>query len=54
MVLDPYFSAPKMAWLRRNSGAVAGSVITTSDTWLLNQLTGEFVTDATAAAARRQ
>lgn len=50
LVLDPYFSAPKMAWLRRNIGAVAGSVVTTSDTWLLNQLTGAFVTDATTAS----
>ncbi|MEV0672800.1 FGGY family carbohydrate kinase [Mycobacterium sp. NPDC050441] len=50
LVLDPYFSAPKMAWLRRNMGGVAGSVITTSDTWLLHQLTGEFVTDATTAS----
>ncbi|WP_135458844.1 FGGY family carbohydrate kinase [Mycobacterium sp. DL99] len=50
LVLDPYFSAPKMAWLRRNMGAAAGSVVTTSDTWLLHQLTGEFVTDATTAS----
>jgi glycerol kinase len=48
LVLDPYFSAPKMAWLRRN--VEAGGVVTTSDTWLLHQLTGEFVTDATTAS----
>ncbi|MGJ6123137.1 FGGY family carbohydrate kinase [Mycolicibacterium sp. Y3] len=48
LVLDPYFSAPKMAWLRRNM-ETAG-VVTTSDTWLLHQLTGEFVTDATTAS----
>ncbi len=48
LVLDPYFSAPKMAWLRRNSGTAG--VITTSDTWLLHQLTGAFVTDATTAS----
>lgn len=48
LVLDPYFSAPKMAWLRRTAGR--GGVITTSDTWLLHQLTGTFVTDATTAS----
>ncbi|MCV7066046.1 carbohydrate kinase [Mycolicibacterium farcinogenes] len=48
LVLDPYFSAPKMAWLRRN--VESAGVVTTSDTWLLHQLTGEFVTDATTAS----
>ena len=48
LVLDPYFSAPKMAWLRRH--VETGGVVTTSDTWLLHQLTGEFVTDATTAS----
>lgn len=48
LVLDPYFSAPKMAWLRRN--VERDGVVTTSDTWLLHQLTGEFVTDATTAS----
>ncbi|OBB88781.1 FGGY family carbohydrate kinase [Mycolicibacterium peregrinum] len=48
LVLDPYFSAPKMAWLRRNVESTG--VVTTSDTWLLHQLTGEFVTDATTAS----
>jgi glycerol kinase len=47
LVLDPYFSAPKMAWLRQQVGT---GVVTTSDTWLLHQLTGEFVTDATTAS----
>ena len=48
LVLDPYFSAPKMAWLRRN--VETGGVVTTSDTWLIHQLTGAFVTDATTAS----
>lgn len=48
LVLDSYFSAPKMAWLRRN--VKSGGVVTTSDTWLLHQFTGEFVTDATTAS----
>ncbi|TCP48472.1 glycerol kinase [Tamaricihabitans halophyticus] len=48
LVLDPYFSAPKMRWIRDNHGT--GGVVTTSDTWLLHQLTGEFVTDAATAS----
>lgn len=46
--LDPYFAAPKMAWLQRRPG-VAG-VITTVDAWLTHQLTGAFVTDAATAS----
>ena len=48
LVLDPYFSAPKMAWLRRN--VETAGVVTTSDAWLLHRLTGRFVTDATTAS----
>ncbi|MCU1636643.1 MAG: carbohydrate kinase [Cryobacterium sp.] len=48
LVLDPYFSAPKQAWLRRN--VTTDGVVTTSDTWLLHQLTGEFVTDVSTAS----
>jgi glycerol kinase len=48
LVLDPYFSAPKMAWLRRN--VTADGVVTTTDSWLVHQLTGEFVTDASTAS----
>ena len=48
LVLDPYFSAPKMAWLRRN--VTADGVVTTSDTWLIHQLCGAFVTDASTAS----
>ena len=48
LVLDPYFSAPKMSWLRRN--VETGGVVTTSDVWLLHRLTGQFVTDATTAS----
>ena len=47
LVLDPYFSAPKMAWLRRN--VTREGVVTTSDSWLVHQLTRAFVTDATTA-----
>jgi glycerol kinase len=48
LVLDCYFSAPKMQWLRQN-GSTTG-VVTTSDTWLVHQLSGEFVTDAATAS----
>lgn len=48
LVLDPYFSAPKMAWVRRN--LTTEGVVTTTDAWLLNQLTGELVTDVTTAS----
>ena len=47
LVLDPYFSAPKMAWLRRN--VTRDGVVTTSDSWLVHHLTGEFVTDPSTA-----
>jgi len=48
LVLDPYFSAPKMTWIREN--LTREGVVTTSDTWLLNRLTGEFVTDVSTAS----
>jgi glycerol kinase len=46
--LDPYFAAPKMTWLRQQTGD--GGVITTVDAWLNHQLTGAFVTDAATAS----
>lgn len=49
--LDPYFAAPKMAWIRRRR--TREGVVTTSDAWLVHQLTGAFVTDA-ATAGRTQ
>lgn len=49
--LEPYFAAPKMAWIRRN--LTREGVVTTSDSWLVHQLTGAFVTDA-ATAGRTQ
>ena len=48
LALDPYFSAPKLAWLREH--LCTEGVVTTSDTWLLHQLTGEFVTDVSTAS----
>jgi glycerol kinase len=49
--LDPYFAAPKMAWIRRHR--TTEGVVTTSDAWLVHRLTGAFVTDA-ATAGRTQ
>ena len=46
--LDPYFSAPKLAWLRRHR--TTEGVVTTTDTWLLHALCGAFVTDVTTAS----
>lgn len=48
LVLDPYFSAPKMTWLRRH--VTRDGVVTTTDSWLVRQLTGQFVTDVTTAS----
>ena len=48
LVLDPYFSAPKLAWLRQSR--TTEGVVTTSDCWLIWQLTQEFVTDVSTAS----
>jgi glycerol kinase len=48
LVLDPYFSAPKMRWIRDNW--TSQGVVTTTDTWLVHQLCGAFVTDASTAS----
>ena len=48
LVLDPYFSAPKMAWIRANK--TREGVVTTTDTWLVNRLCGAYVTDASTAS----
>ncbi|MCW7946055.1 carbohydrate kinase [Streptomyces hygroscopicus] len=49
--LDPYFAAPKMAWIRRH--LTREGIVTTSDAWLVHRLTGACVTDA-ATAGRTQ
>ena len=46
--LDPYFAAPKIAWLREH--VTRAGVATTSDVWLLHRLAGVFVTDAATAS----
>jgi glycerol kinase len=48
LYLDPYFAAPKLTWLRDN--VTKSGVVTTSDVWLINKLTGEFVTDSSTAS----
>ncbi|MGO4443650.1 FGGY family carbohydrate kinase [Mycobacterium sp. 2YAF39] len=48
LVLDPYFSAPKMAWIRAN--LTTAGVVTTTDTWLVHRLCGAFVTDTSTAS----
>lgn len=45
--LDPYFVAPKVAWLRERVGA--DPTITTTDTWMLHRLCGAFATDISTA-----
>ncbi|MFN8193751.1 MAG: FGGY family carbohydrate kinase [Nocardioidaceae bacterium] len=47
LVLDPYFTAPKLTWLRRN--VTTEGVVSTTDAWILHRLTGDFVTDASTA-----
>lgn len=46
--LGPYFSAPKMRWLRDH--VTTDGVVTTTDTWLIHRLCGAFVTDVTTAS----
>jgi glycerol kinase len=46
--LDPYFAAPKMTWLREN--LTRDGVVSTTDTWLLARLSGQFITDASTAS----
>ena len=48
LVLDPYFSAPKMRWLRDH--VTTDGVVTTTDTWLVHRLCGAFVTDVSTAS----
>lgn len=48
LMLDPYFSAPKMAWIRAH--LTRDGVVTTTDTWLVHRLCGAFVTDASTAS----
>ena len=48
LVLDTYFAAPKLAWVREN--LTTEGVVTMTDAWLVYQLTGEFVSDTSTAS----
>src|ERR1700729_1549154 len=56
LVLDPYFSAPKIEWLLanvdglRNRARSGRAMFGTVDAWLIYKLTGERATDASNAA----
>ncbi|MEN3972818.1 glycerol kinase GlpK [Sphingomicrobium sp. XHP0235] len=56
LVLDPYFSATKMAWMMRSSDAVRSAAETgrlsfgTIESWLLFKLTGGHLSDASNAS----
>ncbi|MFZ9628501.1 MAG: FGGY family carbohydrate kinase [Ilumatobacteraceae bacterium] len=47
--LDPYFVAPKIAWMHATGRVPHNATVTTTDTWLLNRLCGAFVTDVATA-----
>jgi glycerol kinase len=49
LVIDPYFSATKIEWLRRNAD-VGGAAFGTIDSWLTFKLTGRHVTDVSNAS----
>ncbi len=50
LVIDPYFSATKIEWLRRNVEAARDAVFGTIDSWLVFKLTGRHVTDYSNAS----
>ena len=52
LVLDPYFSATKIAWLFAEGGVELGPdvAVGTVDSWLLWKLTGQHLTDTTNAS----
>jgi glycerol kinase len=50
LVLDPYFSATKIEWLRRNVNGAERAAFGTIDAWLLFKLTGRHATDHTNAS----
>jgi glycerol kinase len=50
LVLDPYFSGTKIAWLLENVDAARGAAFGTIDSWLVFKLTGAHLTDYTNAS----
>ena len=50
LVLDPYFSATKIEWLRQNVEGADRAVFGTIDSWLVQRMCGQHVTDLTNAS----
>lgn len=50
LILDPYFSATKIAWLLRESGVPRSAQFGTVDAWLIYKLTGRALTDPSNAS----
>jgi len=52
LVLDPYFTATKLAWVMRNVDGARDAAVGTVDSWLVSRLTGgrDHVTDASNAS----
>ncbi len=50
LVIDPYFSATKFEWLRRNVEGAEAAALGTVDAWLIFKLTGRHATDHTNAS----
>ena len=50
LVLDPYFSGTKIAWLLKEGGVRADAAFGTIDSWLVYKLTGGHVTDFSNAS----
>ncbi len=50
LVLDPYFSATKIEWLRQNVAGAENAAFGTIDSWLVQRMCGEHVTDLTNAS----
>ncbi len=52
LVLDPYFTATKLAWVMRNVDRAAGAAVGTVDSWLVARLSAgrEHVTDPSNAS----
>ncbi|HMU27254.1 MAG TPA: glycerol kinase GlpK [Solirubrobacterales bacterium] len=50
LVLDPYFSATKIEWLRQNVEGADRAVFGTIDSWLVHRMCGEHLTDLTNAS----
>lgn len=50
LVLDPYFSATKIEWLRRNVEGAERAAFGTIDSWLVRRMCGEHLTDLSNAS----